>query len=77
MHVAGGNVLGGKAYMYHHFEGSKALFDYLILQLNSSFGVAKPRKIFSWGRCSSLPPAFICLEFELSSYCKQYCRKNF
>ena len=35
-HVDGGNVADEKSCLYHRFWGSKALFDYINLQLNQT-----------------------------------------
>ena len=40
---------GGKACLYKHFGGAKALFYYINLQVNDSVESARPCKMFHWG----------------------------
>ena len=70
-HVIGGHAQGGKACLYTHSEGAKALFSYIHLQVTDCVWGTKPGKFFHWGQCP-VAPAGTCLLWvdinQLSSF---------
>jgi len=72
-HVTGGHTLWGKASLYKNFGRAKAIFCFVNLQANDSFG-GKAMQSFSLGVLPPVPPTGTCMFLILLHICHCNCK---